>query len=123
MVPRILVVEDEEIMRVTVVDHLRSLGWLVNEAANGTAALEQIKSNRYEVVLSDIRMPGMDGFEATRAIRGGTSGNAGTPIIALTANNMPGNRERCLAAGMDNFLPNPFSCPALLAAMADALTG
>lgn len=61
MSTKILVVEDEEIMRITVVDHLRIHGWQIDEAESGGKALELIKQGRYQLLLSDIRMPGMDG--------------------------------------------------------------
>ncbi|HKL27264.1 MAG TPA: sigma-54 dependent transcriptional regulator [Desulfuromonadales bacterium] len=105
MVPRILVVEDEEIMRVTVVDHLRSLGWLVNEAANGTAALEQIKSNRYEVVLSDIRMPGMDGETLLGELKRLTPG---TEVVLMTAYGSSDNAVDCLKKGAADYILKPF---------------
>lgn len=105
MVPRILVVEDEEIMRITVVDHLRSLGWLVDEAANGTAALAQIKSNRYEVVLSDIRMPGMNGELLLGEVKRLTPR---TDVVLMTAHGSSDNAVDCLKKGAADYILKPF---------------
>ncbi|KGE03175.1 multi-sensor hybrid histidine kinase [Pseudohaliea rubra DSM 19751] len=119
---RVLLVEDSPTNRMIVETQLRNSGCSVTPASDGQAAVEACERAAFDLILMDCRMPGMDGFEATRAIRGGASANAGTPIIALTANNMPGDRDRCLAAGMDNFLPKPFTRSALISAMAEALT-
>ena len=105
MVPRILVVEDEEIMRVTVVDHLRSLGWLVDEAAAGTAALQLIKDNRYEVVLSDIRMPGMDGEALLEEVKRITPG---TEVVLMTAHGSSDSAVQCLKKGAADYILKPF---------------
>jgi signal transduction histidine kinase/DNA-binding response OmpR family regulator len=109
----ILLVEDHPINRKSVVAILNKMGLAVSTAANGREGVEMIISRRFDLVLMDCQMPIMDGYEATRRIRGweleqGTEGE-GIPIIALTANAMEGDREKCLAAGMTNYLAKPFA--------------
>ena len=80
-------------------------------AENGLEALDAIKQNHYDLVLMDLQMPGMDGFEATRTLRNGQEfgDKMAIPIIALTANAMAEDRERCIRAGMDDYLPKPIN--------------
>jgi signal transduction histidine kinase/DNA-binding response OmpR family regulator len=116
---RILVAEDNRINQMVVVRMLEKVGHRVDVAANGREALALLEGARYDVVFMDCQMPEMDGFEATRAIR---SAEAGTGrhlvVIALTANAMEGDRERCLQAGMDDYLAKPITQPTLAAALA-----
>ncbi len=105
----ILVAEDNEINRRLMDSLLRKLGHQVSFAHDGTAAVQAFKDGRFDLVLMDMQMPVLDGIAATRAIRSHEqdSGATPTPIVALTANAMQGDRERCLAAGMDDYLAKP----------------
>ncbi len=109
--PKILLVEDNGVNREVAVGMLESLGCAADAAENGWLAIRAMDAATYDAVLMDCQMPVMDGFTATGEIRRReqTSGAARVPIIALTANAMEGDRERCLAAGMDDFLCKPFT--------------
>jgi len=109
--PNILLVEDNPVNREVAVGMLESLGCATDAAENGWTALKAMNTATYDAVLMDCQMPVMDGLAATGEIRRReqTSGAARVPIIALTANAMEGDRERCLAAGMDDFLSKPFT--------------
>jgi two-component system, sensor histidine kinase and response regulator len=110
-VPKILLVEDNPVNREVAVGMLESLGCVAHAAENGSIALDAINNDSYDAVLMDCQMPVMDGLTATAELRRReqNGGGARLPIIALTANAMEGDRERCLAAGMDDFLSKPFS--------------
>ncbi|MGZ8228538.1 MAG: ATP-binding protein [Burkholderiales bacterium] len=113
---RVLLVEDNRINQEVAKAMLRGLGFAVDVTGDGRGGVEAALSGRYALVLMDCQMPEMDGFQATAAIRAhesapqetGSPASARLPIIALTANAMKGDRERCLAAGMDDYLPKPF---------------
>ncbi|MCP5019318.1 MAG: response regulator [Ketobacter sp.] len=104
--PQVLVVDDNEVNRRVACGYLRKLGFSCDIAEDGQQALEAVKRQRYGMVFMDCQMPVMDGYEATRAIREHLKGQA-LPIIAVTANAMDGDREKCLAAGMDDYLAKP----------------
>jgi CheY-like chemotaxis protein/HPt (histidine-containing phosphotransfer) domain-containing protein len=104
----VLLVEDNPVNQEVATEMARSLGCEVHLAEDGAQALEIIGHARYDAILMDCHMPRMDGFAATRAIRSGERGGTRTPIVALTANAMEGDRESCLEAGMDDYLPKPF---------------
>ncbi len=106
---RILVVEDNTINRKFALSLLKKIGYRVDAAVNGVEAVKILGSISYDVVLMDVRMPGMDGYEATRIIRDGKSNvrNHDIPIIAMTAHAMKGDRERCLEEGMDDYVSKP----------------
>ncbi|MCK6480761.1 MAG: response regulator, partial [Planctomycetes bacterium] len=107
-VARILVVDDNEVNRRIAVRQLERKGYLVETASDGAEAVEAVKRTPYDLVFMDWVMPGMDGFEATRAIRAWEEGRGTrTPIVAMTACAMEGDRERCLEPGMDDYLTKP----------------
>jgi two-component system sensor histidine kinase/response regulator len=109
--PRILVVEDNPINLEVAVGMLESLGCSTQTAHNGRMAIEAMNGGSFDAVLMDCQMPVMDGLTATAEIRRRevSTGKPRVPIIAVTANAMEGDRERCLAAGMDDFLSKPFT--------------
>jgi two-component system, sensor histidine kinase and response regulator len=110
-VPKILLAEDNPVNREVAVGMLETLGCVAYAAENGRLALEAINNHAFDAVLMDCNMPVMDGLAATAELRRReqNAGGARLPIIALTANAMEGDRERYLAAGMDDFLSKPFS--------------
>ena len=103
----VLLAEDNPINQHVASGMLQQLGLRVDVAADGLTALEQFRQRRYDLVLMDCQMPVMDGFEATRRLRADTTPGLRVPVIALTANAMRGDRERCLAAGMDDYVAKP----------------
>ena len=110
-----LVAEDNAVNQMIIVAMIKQLGHTVTVAANGREALEALAREHFDVVLMDCNMPELDGLEATRQLRAGAAGvrDAHVTVIALTANAMDGDREACLAAGMDDFLSKPVSIQAL----------
>ena len=106
---RVLLVEDNEINQMIARALLESLGCSVESAGNGREAIERMAADRFDLVLMDCQMPEMDGFEATRVWRTReANGPERLPIVALTASALEGDRERCLDAGMDDYLAKPF---------------
>ena len=113
----ILLAEDNPVNQKVALYMLARLGSRADTAANGLDVLEAVRRQDYDVILMDVQMPEMDGLEATRRIRAGQIPGSHRPwIIALTANAMQGDREECVAAGMDDFLTKPMK-PAELAAV------
>lgn len=104
---KVLLAEDNEINRLVAMDLLKMRGHTVKAVKNGLEALEALRQEPFTLVLMDMRMPGMDGIEATRRVRAGEAGNPRVPIVALTAYALEGDRERFLAAGMDDYLSKP----------------
>ena len=114
----ILVAEDNIINQQVLRQQLAILGFDCDIAGGGAAALQALRERSYLVLLCDCHMPGIDGFELTRLIRAGEKpGGARLPIIAITANAMPGEPERCRAAGMDDYLAKPIEIRGLQAAL------
>lgn len=106
---RVLLVEDNDINRLYAKSILQQWHCVVDIAENGLVAIEKIKYNYYDVVLMDVQMPVMDGYEATRTIRLMDSPMRHAPIVALTANATSSDVERCLSSGMNDYLPKPFT--------------
>jgi len=105
----VLLVEDNDVNQKIARRFLERLGCSVVSAMNGAQAVQLYSPGTYDLVLMDLQMPEMDGFAATRRIRDAEGWRPRTPIVALTANAMAGQIERCLAAGMDGFLTKPLS--------------
>jgi two-component system, sensor histidine kinase and response regulator len=113
---RILLAEDNPVNQRVAVAMLSKRGHSVHVVDDGRQACQAVLGDRYDVVLMDVQMPEMSGFEATAAIRAGeTDGGGRVPIIAMTAHAMAGDRERCLAAGMDGYVTKPIDRDVLLA--------
>ncbi|OFA07148.1 hybrid sensor histidine kinase/response regulator [Duganella sp. HH101] len=117
---RVLLVEDTEMNRQLARILLHKLGWEADEAHNGQQALDALDGAVYDLVLMDCMMPVMDGYEACRRMRAREAalGLARTPVIALTASAIDGDRERCLEAGADDYLTKPFTFAAFSAVLA-----
>jgi two-component system sensor histidine kinase/response regulator len=121
---RVLVAEDNAVNQKVVLHLIEKLGYRADVVANGVEAIEALSRIPYSAILMDCRMPEMDGFAATEHIRQHERRHGGrTPIIALTANAMDGDRERCLAAGMDDYIPKPVTIDALAVALAHWVVG
>jgi CheY-like chemotaxis protein len=112
---RVLLVEDNPVNRQFALAVLKSVGAVVTVAVDGSEAVRIASGAEHDLILMDCQMPVMDGYEATRRIR--AAGNT-TPVIALTANAMEGDRDRCAAAGMDDYLAKPIRPDTLRAAVA-----
>lgn len=121
---RVLLVDDNEVNRAIGTRILERLGYRVDTASDGSAALEAHASKRYDAIVMDCHMPGVDGYDCTRSIRAreGTSGRR-TPIVALTANAGDENRRQCLEAGMDDYLTKPVEAARLREALVRCIDG
>ncbi len=118
---RVLVAEDNPVNQRVARGILERLGYDVSVAVNGAEAVEAVRAHRFDVVLMDCQMPVLDGFEATRQIRAMGGAHAAMPIIAVTANAMAEDRQRCLEAGMSDYVPKPVRRAELLRALDRAL--
>ena len=116
---RILLVEDVKINIMVATGFIHSMGHELDTAENGLLALEQLRNNDYDLVLMDCQMPEMDGYQCTEAIRSGEAGvrNPTIPIIAMTAHAMSGDREKCLEAGMNDYISKPIDVKLLTKAI------
>ena len=115
--PRILVVEDNPVNQMVAVGLLDALGYETETAEDGQEALEVFDPERFDAVLMDVQMPRLDGYAATRALRA-RGDDRRVPVLAMTAAAVEGERERCLAAGMDDFLTKPVDPEALATTLA-----
>lgn len=110
---RVLVVDDNNINRLIASHHLKALGFDVEQAEDGAQAVERWRRGGYALIVMDCQMPVLDGYQATGTIRSEEAGAAHVPILGLTAHAMAGDREKVLAAGMDEYLAKPVRLPDL----------
>jgi CheY-like chemotaxis protein/HPt (histidine-containing phosphotransfer) domain-containing protein len=113
---KILLVEDNEVNRLVATNTLGHYKAVITEAVNGQEAVDILKNSSVDIVLMDMQMPVMDGIEATKVIR--TELNSNVPIIALTANAIKGESDKCFSAGMNDFISKPFAEEELISVIA-----
>ncbi len=118
---RVLVVDDNPVNRLVACRMLKRFGHVFEQANDGTQAVAMARTGHYDLILMDCQMPEMDGYEATKAIRNLTYPRNQVPVVAVTANAMKGDRERCLDSGMDGYTTKPLTKASLAAAINDAL--
>ena len=114
---RILLAEDNVVNQKLALRILQQMGYRADLAANGIEAFESVGRQAYDVVLMDVQMPEMDGLEATRQITAKWAPDARPRIVAMTANAMQGDREMCIAAGMDDYITKPIRVDQLVEAL------
>jgi CheY-like chemotaxis protein len=114
---RILLAEDNVVNQKLALRLLSQMGYRADLASNGIEAIESIERQTYDLVLMDVQMPEMDGLEATRRITAKWQANERPRIVAMTANAMRGDREACLAAGMDDYVTKPIRVDELVRAV------
>jgi CheY-like chemotaxis protein len=117
----VLVAEDNLVNQRTAVAVLKGAGYHVEVVASGTAAVTATAAQSFDAILMDCHMPGMDGYEATAAIRAHEGTSRHTPIIAMTAGARREDRDRCMAEGMDSYIPKPIGKVDLLAVVARSI--
>jgi two-component system sensor histidine kinase/response regulator len=118
---KILLVEDNVINQKVAAAMLSAAGYVVETVNDGSDAVQAVKDDQYDAILMDCQMPGLNGYEATAAIRALEGSTRHTPIIALTAGARPEDRERCLSEGMDGYLAKPLNRDSLLSIVAQFL--
>lgn len=123
--PRALIVEDNEVNRMVAVQMLRRGEIDADMAEGGADAIEKLQASTYDVILMDVQMPQMDGFETARAIRDGAAGDAGrrTPIVAMTAYASQDDEDACYSAGMDAYLTKPLNMQQFIETVKAAIAG
>ncbi|MEQ1353477.1 MAG: response regulator, partial [Candidatus Acidiferrum sp.] len=120
---KILLAEDNQVNQTLAVRLLEKRGYVVSVVGDGQAAVDAVKDGQYDLVLMDIQMPGMDGFEATAAIRAREKiSGRHIPIVAMTAHAIKGDEEKCLAAGMDGYVSKPIQTVELFSVIARMMT-
>jgi signal transduction histidine kinase/DNA-binding response OmpR family regulator len=121
---RVLIVEDNAVNQAVAAGMAEAMGLDTVVVSDGNAAVERCGLEAFDAILMDIQMPGLDGYEATRAIRDVEvrSGSRSVPIIAVTANALPGDMEKCVSAGMDDYVSKPFNINQLYASLARFLS-
>jgi CheY-like chemotaxis protein len=117
---RILLAEDNVVNQKLALRLLSQMGYRADVASNGIEAIESVKRQTYDLVLMDVQMPEMDGLEASQRITSQLAADARPRIVAMTANAMAGDRERCMAAGMDDYVTKPIRVDALMEALLQA---
>jgi CheY-like chemotaxis protein len=120
---RILVAEDNVVNQKLALRLLQQMGYRADVASNGIEAIESIERQPYDVVLMDVQMPEMDGLTAAREINRRWPDGTRPRIVAMTANAMQGDREECLAAGMDDYVTKPIRVDQLVDALSQAKSG